>query len=132
MTYLIARYINSLRLSITIILTALDRTKKDPNHSCKYNPTSNPRIIIEQLFISSNSSVIYLNLLTFYLPINEFETLRNLKVCMPFIHFCQSIANTKLKRNEREQSLLQTLFNTLNTTSNIVKRSYYIYGSSNN
>jgi hypothetical protein len=88
MAYLIAGYINSFRFSITIILTALYRTKKGTNGSYKYNPTNNPIIIIEQRFISINLSVLYLNLLTFLLRINEF-----VKVCAYYICLLYTSSN---------------------------------------
>jgi hypothetical protein len=80
--YLITRYINSFRCIISVILMALDRMKKDTNGCYKYNPISNPTIPIEQLFISINLVMIYLNLLTFFLayqPICDVERIENVR-----------------------------------------------------
>jgi hypothetical protein len=80
MSHLIAGYINSFWNVISTLWTALNRIKKEPDDGYKYSPTSNPTVIIEQLFISSILSVIYLNLLTFLFRMNEFVTSRNFKV----------------------------------------------------
>jgi len=70
MAYFIPGYINTFWFSITIILKALNRTKKARENGYKYNPTSAPAITIKQLFTFDNVSMVWLNLLTFLLRIN--------------------------------------------------------------
>ena len=79
-TYLIARYIDSFRFCISIILETLDRRKKNSNNGYKTPPTTSPRIIDRWFLVFVILSIYYLKQLTFSLRVFEFTALKNSNV----------------------------------------------------